>query len=524
MRKLLAAFAALALAAPIQVQAQDWYEAETAHFIIKSRDREDNVREFAETMERFDRGMRFLQGLPEDHVEESRANKPIIYRFGDFVDMSRWYGDPEAGVGGFFISRAGQSVAFAPARLPRSANSRARRNRAFSVEQVLLHEYVHYFMHQNVPAAYPRWYSEGYAEMMSTMRFAEDGSFHIGDPPQSRGGFLNDFPMARLDEMLDSEHVLSGYDAFQHYNTGWLFSHYMSFNPEREAQLRAFLAALGSGEDSLTAAGRTIGDIGELQRELISYKRGPFPGYDVRPNVMTPPEVALRPLSAAEVAVINEEMTLWRGVFSKKMAEDTAAKLRALAAQYPDNSHIFALLAEAEHDSENFTAAATAAERATELDSENEHAWLYRARIALKMAEDDPAYYDVARDYLQKARNIDLDDPRPLILYYDSFYQETDGADVPEQAIIALEQAFDEAGSDDLYRLTLGRQLVMEERFGEALIVMQPTLFSGHKIEADEDDDFTPDRLVAALKENDRAGALELLAKVLDDEDEEEAS
>ena len=520
MRFLLAAIAALLLAMP--AQAQTWYQAETAHFIVKSRDSEENVRHFAQLMERYDRGLRFLMGLPEDHVEESRANKPIIYRFGDYTDMSRMYGNASAGVGGFFISRAGASVAFAPARRQRSNNSRERRDRTDSIEQVLLHEYTHYFMMMNYPAAYPRWYSEGYAEMVSTMRFFEDGSFHIGDPPQSRGQIISDMPLSRLSQMLDDERVLTGYDAYQHYVTGWLFTHYMSFDPAREAKLRQFLVALGNGEDSLTAARRIIGDPDQLQRELVRYRQGPFPGYDVRPNVMTPPEVTVTQITGPELELIDAEYTLWRGV-TRQQARSLVTRLRQAAQQYPDSAYTHMLLAEAEHDARNFAEGAAAAARAVELDPQNQRAWLYRAYIAIEQGETDPAQYDNARQYLQQARRLDPEDPRPLIAYYQSFYNQTDGADIPEQALVALEQAYDEAGDDVAYRLLLGRQLIMEERFNEARVVLLPALYFGHSFEVDETDEFTPDRLFEAIGASDRTRALELINKAIEPEEEEAA-
>lgn len=521
MRILLAALAALVLAA-FPARAQEWHRAETAHFIVKSRDSEEATRAFAQTMERFDRGLRFLMGLPEDHVETSQANKPVIYRFGDYTDMSRMYGNAGAGVGGFFISRAGDAVAFAPARRQRSNNSRERRDRTDSIEQVLLHEYTHYFMMMNYPAAYPRWYSEGYAEMVSTMRFNDDGSFHIGDPPQSRGGFINDRPLSNLNEMLDADRQLTGYDAFQHYVTGWLFSHYMSFDPAREARLREYLVAIGNGEDSLTAARRIIGDLDQVQRELVRYKQGPFPGYNVRPNVTASPEVTVTPITGVEADLIDAEYTLKRGV-TRAQARSLAGRLRTAVQQYPDSSNAFALLAEAENDAGNPGAAETAAARAVELDAGNQRAWLVRASATLERAKTDPALYDVARQHIQRARRLDMDDPRPLIAYYKSFYQQTNGADLPEQAIIALETAYDEAGDDIEYRLLMGRQLLMEERFREARVVLLPALYSGHTYEAEEEDEFTPDRLFEAIDAADRARSIEWINKALEPPEEDEA-
>jgi hypothetical protein len=515
---------ATVMSAAMPAQAQEWHQAETAHFIVKSRDSEEATRHFAELMERYDRGLRYLMGLPEDHVEESAANKPVIYRFGDYADMSRLAtGNAGAGIGGFFISRAGQSVGYAPSRRQRSNNSRDRRDRTDSIEQVLLHEYTHYFMMQNYPAAYPRWYSEGYAEMVSTIRFNEDGSFHIGDPPQSRGGIISSRPLSSLDEMLDDDYVATGYDQYQHYVTGWLLSHYLNFTPAREAKLREYLVAIGQGEDSLTAARRIFGDLDAIQRDLVNYRRGPFPGYDVRPREMGVPAVTVSEISGVEAELIDAEYTLWRGV-SRDQANAFAARLRTAAQQHPDSAYVHMLLAEAEHDSKNYAAGLAAATRATELDARNQRAWLYRAYNAMELGETDPTQYAEARRALAQARQIDPDDPRPLIAFYESYYEEKDGVDLPEQAIAALEGAYDEAGSDVAFRLLLGRQLVMDNRLREARVVLMPGLYSGHAYEVDEEDEFTPQRLFDALDANDRDGALELLAKAFElfegDEDE----
>ena len=523
MRLICAALAALAsvMAYVAPAGAQEWHQAETAHFIVKSRDSEDATRHFAELMERYDRGLRFLAGLPEDHVEESVANKPVIYRFGDYTDMSRLYGNASAGVGGFFIPRAGASVGYAPSRRQRSNNSRERRDRTDSIEQVLLHEYTHYFMRQNYPAAYPRWYSEGYAEMVSTVRFNEDGSFHLGDPPQSRGAIISSRPLSDLDEMLDDDYVASGYDQYQHYVTGWLFAHYLNFNPQREAKLREYLTAIGQGQDSLTTAQRIFGDLDALQRELIDYRRGPFPGYDVRPNEMGVPEVTVTPITGVEAELIEQEYTLARGV-SAEDANGIAARLRLAVGQHPDSAHAHALLAAAEVSSREFAAGLAAATRATELDPQNANAWLSRAAALMGLAEDDPAQYAVARTALGQARRIDPLDPRPLIMFYLSWYEEKDGADLPEQAVTALEAAYEEAGSDTYFRILLGRQLVMEDRLREARVVMTPALYSGHGYKVDDDDVVTPQQLFDALDANDRDLTLELLNKAMDEDEEEQ--
>lgn len=518
MRLILAALALFCLALP--AKAQTWWEAETAHFIIKSRDSEAATREFAAQVERFDRGLRFLNGLDENSVETSRANKPVIYRFGDFNDMARMAGAPGSGIAGFFISRAGRAVAFVPTRGFTSNNSRERRGPVRdNPAEVLFHEYTHYFMMQNFPAAYPGWYSEGYAEMLSTMRFLDGGAFHIGDPPQGRAFQIFQMQSFRLHEMLDSNHRMSARDAFQQYGTGWLLTHYLSFNPEREQVLRNYLVALGNGADSLETAREMFGDLRALERELDRYKGGPFPGYTVRPNVTTEPVVTMRQLGADEVALINHEMRLQVGV-TESSARTVARDLRNLAGRFPESAAVQRWLAEAEYDSKNYAAADEAAARALEIDPRNVDALLYRAMAAIELAKDEPAYLASARQHLASAVQLDDQDPRAMILYYRTYYDETDGQP-PENAIVALEQALDHAGMDIEYRLMLGRQLVLEDRLPEARIVMLPVLFRGHAITPDREDRPTPQGILDALAANDRERTLDLINRLLKPDDEQ---
>ena len=91
----------------------------------------------------------------------------------------------------------------------------------------------------------------------------------------------------------------------------------------------------------------------------------------------------------------------------------------------------------------------------------------------------------------------------------------------PEHAIIALEQALDNAGSDTAYRLMLGRQLVMEERYNDARIVLLPALFTGHSIEPDDEDAPTPQGVLDAIAAGDRTEALSLLNRMLEPEDDD---
>jgi tetratricopeptide (TPR) repeat protein len=527
MRILVTALTALMLALP--AQAQTWVEAETDNFIIKSQDTEEATRQFAIELERFDMGLRTLQNLPIGEELPTRATKLTVYRFGTVSDIGRMAGAP--GVAGFYIPRAGDSVAFTPARGERRRGSMSvtnfDRNRAAEMRldevSVLQHEYVHYFMMQHFPAAYPAWYVEGYAELLATMRFNDDGSFFIGDPPVYRSYQVLEMSQFRLEDMLDQEHKLSGRENFQHYGTGWLLTHYLSFNPERLAQLNTYLTAIGAGEDSLTAARRIFGDLRAIDRELLRYRNGPFPGLIVPVPSYDAPEVRMRQLSDAETQLIRHEMELRRGV-SKDDAARIARAVRSVAEANPASQEALALLARAELYAENYDAADAAADRLIALAPGNLEGPLYKSYVAIERIEDDPVWADAARQHALAAAALDTNDPRARIAYYYTFVEAEQ--EPTENAIIALEGAFDHAGSDAGYRVLLSRQLLIENRVDSARQVLMPIAFRGHNQNPDEDDEEADEpslnKIMAFIAEGNRDAALTMMNELLEDEDEDE--
>ncbi len=526
MRLLFSAFAAIVLSAP--AAGQDWYVAETDNFIIKSEDSEENTRQFAIELERFDMALRTLQNMPIGKEQPTPATKLTVYRFGDTGDIGRMAGS--SGVAGFYIPRAGDSVAFTPAREQRRRSmsvtnverNRAERTRLDEVS-VLQHEYVHYFMMQHFPAAYPAWYVEGYAELLATVRSTEDGSFHVGDPPQYRAYQIFRMRQFPLEDMLDAEHNLSGREAYQFYGTGWLLTHYLNFT--RFEQLNEYLQAIGAGEDSLTAARRIFGDLEAIDRELRDYRDGSFPGYDVSPANYVEPEVSIRPLSAIEEALIRQEMRLRRGV-GKDEAEDVTGDIIRVLGERPDDPYALGLLARAQYSAEQYDNAEQTADRLIRVAPQAIEGPLYKSYVALERVDDDAAWVDVARENAIAAAQIDLADPRPRIAYYYS-YLEADEQPV-ENAVIALEGAYNHAGSDPGFRVLLARQLIFENQLDPAEAVLLPIAFRGHNQgetdEENEDEDAPPslDDILGDIRGGNRDLALSQIDELINWEPEED--
>jgi hypothetical protein len=529
MRFLLAALLALVLAVP--AQAQQWFRAETNNFIIISQDSEEATREFAANLERFDMALRSLQNMPVGEDQPTEATKLTVFRFGDAGTIARAAEIP--GIAGVYFGRAGESLALTPAREERrrsnsvtNVDARRAERTNLDIVSVLQHEYVHYFMMQHFPAAYPRWYVEGYAELLATMRLNDDGSFHVGDPPLYRGDALYYMTQFRLEEMLDQEHDLSGKQAYQHYTIGWLFAHYLSFNPERLAKLNEYLVAIQNGEDSLTAARRIFGDLGAIDRELRSYRNGELPGFDVRPADYAEPTVEIAPISGSRVDLMTHEIRLTRGV-DKEGAAAIARSVAAYVAEHPDDAHALSLLASAQFTAEDYAAAQATAERLIATAPTDIDGPLIASYVAAELARDDPQFARTAREQAAAANDLDSNDPRPKMAYYYSYM--SSGQDVPESTAIVLESAFDTAGSDAFYRLLLARQLLVENRLPQAQSVLQPIAFRGHNQgppeDEDEEDADKPslDKIMDFIRAGDRDAALTMTDALIEGDDEDDA-
>jgi hypothetical protein len=473
----------VALCALPGVARAEWWEARTDHFIVITEDSEANARAYAERMERYDGALRTLQNMPPRQEDIGDANRVTIYRFGKTDDIGRLAGS--YGVAGFYQPRAGEPQAFSPVRESRETGSLLERNSSYDpsrldAESVLKHEYVHHFMLYNFPASYPGWYTEGFAELHATLELRDDGSFHVGNPPQYRAFALFNLLIAPTERFFDSERAASGFDMYQRYTLGWLLTHYLTFTPERQGQLPAYLAALGKGEKSLDAARRIFGDLGKLDRELRRYLRSDLPGINVKPANYQPPVVKMRRIEGAEAATMMQRIEIAAGL-SKKEAPAVVRALEEASQRFPDSALVWELLGKARFAAEDWAGADAALDRALAIDGNRIESLIYRGGVTSKRAKADPAAAKARRPFLARAARLDQRDPRPLIEYYYSY--RASGEPIPEAAIIGLEDAFSTAAHDANYRYLLGMQLLSEGKGAAAKSVLLPISVALHGID-----------------------------------------
>lgn len=471
--RIIAAGLALLVAQPASAE---WHKAESDRFVIYSDSDASNIREFAERLERYHVAMTRISTL--NPPTPSPSNRVTVYAVGSERNLKKLYGDKSSNVGGFYIPRAGGSVAFVP-------NVRVRgRETDFSMI-ILLHEYAHHFAIASSSYALPRWASEGSAEFFAAVKFASDGGLDIGLPANHRSGDLNYAPQLSLRQILDYDRIAGGgglrRDGF--YGQAWLLFHYLMFNEQRLPQYSAYMRAFMQGTPSLQAAEEAFGDLDQLESELKAYKRQKrIPAFRLTPEQLPIGEIAVTRLSDGMDEMMDVVLKSRRGV-SREEALELLPEARAITAKFPDDPGVLTALAEAEYDAGNDNEAIAAADRAITLDASQKNAYVQKGYALFRIAGEaegdavDAAFAE-AMEPFNALNAIENDHPLPLIYYYRSFVQRRL---VPEEnARAALEWASQLAPFDQDLRLNVAMMMITERKNALARQMLAPLAADPH--------------------------------------------
>jgi hypothetical protein len=198
----------------------------------------------------------------------SPSNRVTVYVVRDEREVRALYGNTKSTVSGFYVPRAGGSMAIVPAVQTRNGTL------TWSM-LVLLHEYAHHFMISASSAAVPRWMNEGGAEFFAAAQFERDGAMWLGRPALHRAAGLFNVGNVNATDILDppenEKHTAISENAF--YAKSWLLYHYLTFEPSRKGQFTRYAGLLTEGKSLRAAAEGAFGDLKTLEQELDRYQK-----------------------------------------------------------------------------------------------------------------------------------------------------------------------------------------------------------------------------------------------------------
>lgn len=471
----LAALAAWVSATPAHAA---WLEASSEHFVIYANDTDRDITRFAEQLERYHAGMALA--LASSAAKPSPSNRVTVYVVKNEREVRELHGGDNKYLGGFYLPRAGGSLAIVPA--VQAGNGEV----AWSMV-VLLHEYAHHFQISANAMPMPRWFTEGSAEFFASAKFEADGSLWLGRPANHRAAELYLARDVKAVDLLDpteyDKRKHTSYDAF--YGKSWLLYHYLTFNAGRKGQFSRYIALLGEGKGQREAGAEAFGDFDVLEKELDRYLgQRRMTALSLKPEVLKIGPVALRTLSAGEAAMMPVRIRSKRGVDAEE-AKQLLVEARTVAAKFPEDPAVLSALAESEYDAGNDKEAIAAADAAIKRDPKQANAYVQKGYALFRIAEKSDGDADVRSAAYKTARapfialnRIENDHPLPLIYFYRSFAEQ--GGPPPPLAIDGLIRAVQLAPFDLGLRMTLGTTLLHLGRSKEARIVLKPVANNPH--------------------------------------------
>lgn len=444
----------------------EWREAVTPHFIIYSEEGERTIHERAARLEALDNLLQLASGT-KDEIKPYRVR---IYVVATRDDVQHYANQRGTDLLAFYQGATSGPFVFTPAASENGGQS----------ANTLQHEYVHHFMLQHFPVAYPAWFVEGRAELVSTASFEHKGFISYGKVADHRQYELQS-GTARASTMLTTNFMESE-GSSSDYGSAWLLTHYLTFAPERKGQLAAFLAALNAGQSRAEAA-KVFGDLGKLDRDVGRYLEAANFTYREVPLPTLPADaIRMRVLTADEAAVLQLEMESKRRA-SEAETKALKDKVAALATRSPRTPSAQRLLAEVALDADDLETARRAADAYAALAPGEARALYLRgqaAYLAAQKAEGDAArqLLTAARHDFVEANRADPDDPLPLVGFFRA--QASLGGKM-DNAIAGLIHAQEIAPQDAGLRLQLASVLKAQNQRAAAAMMLRPLAYSPHR-------------------------------------------
>lgn len=448
----------------------EWLRAESDHFVVYGRS-EKSVREYASQLEDFDSLLRRLHGRPQDEVT---PRKLPVYLVSSLGQLKRVLPDAKDGMAGVYLSSVPEVFVVAI----RDGSGMDDQNKG---DDTVLHEYVHHFMLQYYPSAYPAWLVEGYAEYYMTADLAKSRMV-VGGVNRGRaysltqpGGWIS-----MQDVLGKRPGALKEHDIYAYYAQAWLLTHYILSDPERHKLLGPYLDAVRDGQDPVKAWQKVYGDdVPGLTRKLRAYMNKPIPAGALPRTGPSEATVTVTRLSPGADDLLLEGQRLKLGVAKDDQA-GTLADIRTAAAKRPDDRFSQLVLARAETQFGDRKAGEAILNKLLVANPKDEEALIALGESRLDAGRDDDkaraADFTQAGKLFARAFKINPDNPETLHGYADAHSLEpmTEAmADIRMRAVVLAPQV-------GHLRLDAARALIEVKDTAYAKLVLTPLASNPH--------------------------------------------
>lgn len=303
----------------VSTHQKDWVEVRSPHFVVKSAIDQDKAQRLAHDLERFRQVVASVTNSGE------LEDPPIPTRIFVFDRQSFREFRPGLHIGGFFMPGLRANwIVMTEARFT-------------DAQDIVQHEYAHYVLHNIGGATYPRWYDEGFAEFLSTVR-EEGGEVYVGRPSPRQLAMLHAASWIPISKLI-ANNPDKKLNASQFYGEAWALVHFLFFGRDdrKDGEVSHFLTALEARVEPSEAFAQAFGMTVEQADERVqSYMRSKintiiWPDGKFAPIV----DIRLTPVASHDIATDLGELALRCSTEGRDLTDHAETYFRAAIAQKP---------------------------------------------------------------------------------------------------------------------------------------------------------------------------------------------
>lgn len=349
-----------------------------------------------------------------------------------------------------------------------------RHARALDSRAVLLHEYAHHHMRANNRLAYPAWYTEGFAEFLSTAEFGDKG-VNVGKVTLERGAWIVDGDWMPIEPFLTKHpgEFSSGEEVAQFYAQAWLATHYLFATPERARGFDAYTRALLQGGDLLSAFEPSFGITpAQFDKELWAYRRRPIQFWTLPDSKPVSENITSHRLNRSADDLLLPTSHLL-ALPSREAAKDSVARVREQARKHPGDPYALQCQALAEVWYGDLAEARKQIDALLPLDEANPDVHHLSGLCDLRAGRKAKDHDLLLRAQESFGRAHQISDTRPQTMYrYVESGLPIEG--MTPHLLDVLVRAYKLAPQVDAIAMTTAQALISQERYDEAILVLQP--------------------------------------------------
>jgi len=311
-----------------------WIEYKTSNFTVYSKASDKRTRKLIDDLEAF---RYFL--LKFNGVIDEEATVPLkLYIVNSLKSYQKLTGSKTT-AGQYLNARTGP-VAVA-------IGQKKRWKFGSDPREILFHEYVHYIMHQYSGKWFPKWYSEGFADYLSSFTY-KDNVLTLGTQVMNR---LPSLQMSRkwasVEEVMSAKTTRlkqgssrEGTSLF--YAQSWYLTHFLNHHSEFKQKIQDLLEAQAEGVAVRDAVQSVLGiSVEELDEQLGKlWKSRALSLSFITIDASFDYELEVRKLSKLEGKIAEAEI-----ISNFNTTKDKEKKLLATLSKYPESSKIKEIVA-----------------------------------------------------------------------------------------------------------------------------------------------------------------------------------